>query len=148
MQAIARATALIIMSPSAELVCVPPDDVFTIWPFVKPQIIQAMRRGGLSGFGPVERGLLANHSLLWLAVRDCKILASAITQIEVTEWRKACVIVACSGKDMDDWLPLIAGIERFARIEQCNCMRILGRKGWIRKLKDYKVAKVVMEKEL
>ena len=37
------------------------------------------------------------------------------------------------------WLHLLDGIEAFARAEGCDAMRIIGRKGWARVLKDYRV---------
>jgi hypothetical protein len=62
--------------------------------------------------------------------------------------RKVCVIIACGGIDMPRWLPLIEGIEKYARAEGCAAVRIVGRKGWARVLPDYRVHRVVLERKL
>ena len=134
--------------PSAELFCVPEADVYKFWPLVSFHVRQAMKRGGISSFDAVEHAVLAGRNLLWLAADDDRIQAVAITEINKTEWRKLCLIVACGGADMDNWLPLISGIEKYARTQGCAAMQIMGRKGWMRKLKDYRTTKIVLEKEL
>jgi hypothetical protein len=53
--------------------------------------------------------------------------------------------------DCDDrrqWLPLIAGLEAYARAEGCAAMRIYGRRGWLKLLPDYRTSRVLLEKEL
>jgi hypothetical protein len=37
-------------------------------------------------------------------------------------------------------------LERYATAQGCNGMRIYGRKGWARKLPDYKMTHVLLEK--
>lgn len=132
----------------AELVCVPPQDVFRIWPHVKPLIVKAIKRGGLNSFAPIEQNLLAERALLWVIIEDKKVLAAVVTQLEVTEWQKACVIVACGGTRMQDWLSLIKGIEKFAGAEGCDCVRLYGRKGWARMLPQYAQRHVILEKRI
>jgi hypothetical protein len=45
-------------------------------------------------------------------------------------------------------LPLLAGLERYAKSENCQTMRIFGRRGWERLLPDYAPARVLLQKEL
>ena len=52
------------------------------------------------------------------------------------------------GRDRGEWLPLLAGLERYAKSENCQAMRIFGRRGWERLLPDYKPARVLLQKEL
>jgi hypothetical protein len=164
-----------------QLVCVPPAQAAVIWPHVRELIRAAMRRGGLSSFRPVEANVLAGDALLWLAWDGAHIQAAAVTELHATEWRKACVIVACGGPSgrsrpsiareehqgvdarlrglcrqpplrramgMTAWLPLLAGIETYARAAGCACVRIMGRKGWARALPTYRTTRIVLEKEL
>lgn len=107
-----------------------------------------MRRGGLSSFRPVEASALAGEALLWLVSDGSSIQAAAVTELHATEWRKVCVIVACGGEDMCAWLPLLEGIEKYARTAGCEAVRIMGRKGWARMLASYRITRVVLEKEL
>ena len=46
------------------------------------------------------------------------------------------------------WLHLLDRHREFARAEGCDAMRIIGRKGWARVLKDYRAKRVILEKEL
>jgi hypothetical protein len=55
---------------------------------------------------------------------------------------------ACGGSNSKEWLPLLAGLERYAKAEDCKAMRIFGRRGWERLLPDYKPARILLEKEL
>ena len=158
------------MRRTPRLVCVPPDHAAAIWPHVRALILAAMKRGGLSSFRPVEANVLAGDALLWLAWDGAHIQAAAVTELHATEWRKACVIVACgapSGRScpsiaredgrqpplrramgMAAWLPLLAGIETYARAAGCASVRIMGRKGWARALPTYRTTRIVLEKEL
>ena len=123
-----------------QLVCVDPARVAELWPHVREWIRQAMRRGDVGSFAPVENSVLAGEALLWLAIcpsepspasgerlRRGIIEAAAVTELHATEWRKLCVIVACGapppprwGRVGDRWLGLIAGIEDYARAERCS----------------------------
>jgi hypothetical protein len=158
------------MRRTPRLVCVPPDRAAAIWPHVRALILAAMKRGGLSSFRPVEANVLAGDALLWLAWDGAHVQAAAVTELHATEWRKACVIVACgapSGRSrpsiaredgrqpplrramgMAAWLPLLAGIETYARAAGCASVRIMGRKGWARALPTYRTTRIVLEKEL
>lgn len=133
-----------------ELICVPPDKVAQVWRYqnIASFIREAMRRGNFGAFKPIEDAVLNGRALLWLAIDGTTVNAAAVTELITTEWRKVCMIVACGGEHMDDWLPLIAGIEKFARAENCAAVQIVGRKGWLRKLQDYRTTSIVLEKEL
>lgn len=136
------------MPRSAELACVDPALVSQIWPHVSHLIRRAMERADLGLFTPVERDVLAGHALLWIATDGTHIEAAAVTQLERTETRKLCTIVACGGSAMRDWLHLIGQIEEFARAESCDATRIIGRKGWTRMLTEYRATRVILEKAL
>jgi hypothetical protein len=138
--------------PSAELVCVDPKRVHEIWPAIAPLLRRATARTGLSAFADIERDVLAGHALLWLAVSGegsaLAIDAAASTCLQHTDTGKVCVVTACAGANMSRWLPLISGIENYARDEGCACVRIFGRRGWLRVLEGYRESYVVMDREL
>jgi hypothetical protein len=45
-------------------------------------------------------------------------------------------------------LPLIAGIEDYAKAEGCRCVRIIGRRGWARVLPGYEQTFAIIDKRL
>ena len=104
----------------------------------------------LNGERPSSRAMDGNGAV---------IKAAAVTQLSELNGARFCSIVACGaspskpaarrrGRDRDEWLPLLAGLEHYARAESCKAMRIFGRRGWERLLPDYKAARVLLEKEL
>jgi hypothetical protein len=129
---------------------VPPDRVAAVWPHVRTLIYAAMKRGDLSSFRPVEAAVLAGDALLWLAWDPGaeRIAAAAVTELHQSEWRKVCVVVACGGAGVNRWIALLDGIEAYARATGCAAVRIMGRKGWIRLLGDYRMKRIVLEKDL
>ena len=132
----------------AELVCVPPADVEKVWPIVGPMLRRAIERTGLSDFSECQSALFCGAHLLWLAIENKTIKGIATTQLVKANERKSCIIVACSGEDFREWLPLIGGIEKYATEEGCQSMRIFGRSGWSRVLDGYRSQFSILEKEL
>ena len=147
-------------SDVCHLICIPPDRAALVWPHVRTLILAAMRRGDLSGFRPVESSVLSGEALLWLAVtREDGIEAAAVTELQKTEWRKVCVVVACgapSGRRLPSspalgppqWVRLLDGIEAYAKAAGCSAVRIMGRKGWARVLASYRAKRIILEKDL
>lgn len=140
------------MPSSAELICVDPERVHEIWPLAEPLLRRAIARTSLSSFRDIQREILCGNALLWLAVEGegskIAILAAASTRLQQTDAGKVCVITACGGKDMSRWLNLIGWIEEFAGNEGCHCVRIYGRRGWLRALGGYEQRHVILDKEL
>lgn len=135
------------MSVSAELVCVPPDDVERVWPHVRERIVEAAKRGAGDIFA-IEASVLHGFDLLWLAWDGEKILAAAVTSLGIVNNEKICTIVACGGDEWTRFGHLIEGLEKFAKDEGCKRTRINGRRGWLRALKGYRETQVTIEKEI
>lgn len=136
--------------PECKLICVPPDAVAQIWPKISGLIYVAMKKGNFSAFAPVKDAVLNGNALLWLVWDGVSPNAEAavVTQLNETEWRRVCTIVACGGMRMKRWIGLIKPIEDFAKSCGCSAVRIIGRDGWSRVLTDYRPKRLVMEKEL
>lgn len=131
-----------------QLVCVDPAHIRAIWPTVGRLLKQAIVETGLSAFATVERDILDGISLLWVAWNGTAIEAAASTSLQQTEAGKVCVITACAGAGMTRWLSLLRGIEEYAAVEGCRCVRIFGRKGWARVLDGYAETHTIIDKRL
>ncbi len=129
-------------------VCVPPSLVPQIWPHVWPLLQSVFKRTDFGTFRDLEDQVFAGHALLWLAWREPRIVAAVVTQIRITENSRVCHICACGGENAGSWLHLVAAIEEYARAKGCNKIRALGRKGWLRKLPEFRPTLVVIEKDL
>ena len=136
------------MSASADLAWVKPADVAKIWPHVAHLIAGAMARGGMGRFEDVERDVLGNNAYLWVAIDGSAVLAAAVTKVTAEKDHRLCTIVACGGRDFARWGGLIEGLEGYARAENCARMEIAGRPGWLRRLRGYRLAKIVIRKDI
>jgi hypothetical protein len=132
----------------SQLICIDPARIHEFWPFVASLIKAAMLRGAITDFDEVKKAVLAARALVWIAWDGTEIKAAAVTQLNTVHGVRFCTIVACGGRERGEWLPLIAGLERYAKSENCQAMRIFGRRGWERLLPDYRPARVLLQKEL
>jgi|GEM_PF-605419 len=131
-----------------QCICIDPRKVERVWPLVAHLIRAAMRKGRISEFADVERAVLDGAQLLWVAVDRQAIWAAAVTQLSRANGEKFCTIVACGGRERARWLPLKAELETFAKAEGCAAIRIHGRRGWAREFPDYRLTRILLEKEL
>ena len=123
-------------------ICVDPDEIDKYWPSVS-----ALIESALSGFPTLEKietDLSYGLNLLWLAVEGEETRGVAVTGLV----GDACEIIAAAGTHVDTWLHLITDIERYARAEECSRVRIIGRKGWLRMLPEYKQTNIILERPL
>ena len=131
----------------AELLCVDPAQVGHFWPHVEPLLRPAIEDVGLSDFADIEAEILEGRALVWLAWNG-QIAAAASTSICRVGEDRICILTACGGHGIDDWLSLLGKIEEYAKLEGCKAMRIYGRDGWLRALDGYRKKAIVIEKEL
>jgi hypothetical protein len=131
-----------------QCICIDPAHVERVWPLVSHLIRAAMRKGRISEFADVERAVRDGLQLLWVAADRQAIWAAAVTQLSSANGEKFCTIVACGGRARARWLPLKAELETFAKAEGCAAIRIHGRRGWAREFPDYRLTRILLEKEL
>jgi len=131
------------------LLCVGPQRVADILHHVRPLLESAARRSRETSVEAIEQDLAAGRALLWIAWgAERRIVAVLVTQLVRTAAGLVCVLVSCAGGEHRRWVGLLRDIERYAADEECVAMRIYGRKGWARVLKDYRTARVILEKSL
>lgn len=131
-----------------KLVCVDPERIYETWPHVEHLIRPAMIRSGEMIVLDVLRNLASKRFLMWLIWDGEEIAGSVITELADTISGRICTIVFMGGKDRRRWLHLLKEIEDYARAEHCRAMRLYGRKGWKRVLRDYSETRIVLEKDL
>jgi hypothetical protein len=127
--------------------CCPPDMVGEMWPHVRALAGLALDRTDLGSLADLDADVLSGRALLWVISGE-KIECAGVTEIHRTQHSKVCFIRAFGGKHHKKWKHLLSGIEEFARAEDCDVVRWIGRKGWARILPEYRVAGVVMERRI
>ena len=88
----------------------------------------------------------AGESQLWF-VWSGTLDGAAVTTTAPSRRGPLCIIVAAGGK-MATCLGFLDEIEKWAKSIGCAGIRIYGRKGWSRVLRDYKVTRFVYDKEI
>jgi hypothetical protein len=136
------------MSASAKLAALHPKDVPWFWPIIKGLLYAAYLRTDLSNTLDLDDDVLRGDAVVWLALADGGIDAAAVTKLVRTDRHLVAVIMAVGGVNMERWIDHLGAIEQWAKREGAHSLRILGRKGWQRKLKGYRVSNVVLERSL
>jgi hypothetical protein len=134
------------MDLPARAICVDPTIVRAVWPRVEAMLAPALRDD--DEFRAVAARVRDGSNLLWLASDGAEILAAVVTELYDEGGRKFCGIVACGGSEMARWGFLIGRLEQYARDEACHAVRINGRIGWARVFPEYRVKRVILEKEV
>src|SRR6187551_2208994 len=117
-----------------QAICVDPQMVGRVWFRVRGLIAAALARGsGDTKIEEIEKDLASGLMLLWLGVDGIESISAGITQLT----DGVCTLVAYGGRRED-----------YARDEGCKKVRVLGRKGWARVLKDYSQPYIILEREL
>jgi hypothetical protein len=125
--------------------CCPPEMAGNLWPHVRPMVGSALDRTDLGALSDLDTDVLSGRALLWVVASD-KIEGAGVTRLEITQHSKVCFIVAFGGKGPSQGL--LTTIENYAKAEGCDCVRWVGRRGWKRKLPEYKEIGVVMERKV
>ena len=131
-----------------ELVCVDPARIHEIWLHVRELLRTASERTALSAFAEIEADILSGRSLVWIVWNGRTIEAASATALINSDIGKVCVITLCAGRGMQRWLKLIERLEAYAKDEGCTCIRIFGRRGWLRVLEGYESKHIVIDRRL
>jgi len=131
-----------------ELSCCDPQQAAAALPLAEPLLRSALAHTGIGDYRDIENGILAGEQLLWLALSGRDTLAAASTQLQSSAVGKICVITACGGRAIREWLHLIEKIESYATAEGCERVRYFGRRGWLRELEGYSQVGVIADKPL
>lgn len=130
----------------ADLIQIPLEEVHEVWPLAEGFIVAAARFGEYSA-EELRDEAEGGTAQLWLAWSDhCE--AAAITRVIPTPLGDVCVIVALGGTNMGRWFGLLDDLEERAKGIGCSIMRVFGRRGWERKLSDYQLSRVILDKRL
>ena len=128
-----------------------PVTVHIVWPFLRDKARKACEKVGVSKFEDLERNTLDGTDMAWV-VRDGQAIYGLVTTVRFED---ACEITQCLGVSLHAYKfrEHLKTIERHARKDGLKVMRLYGRKGWKRILKDYQVMQehknyIVLERPL
>ena len=126
-----------------------PEDVSGIWVDVCPILSRAVLRENDITPEFILDCLINKKMQLWLGHEDYKIVYAGITQIvNYQTGRKSAQITYLAGERMDEWTDHIKVIEDWALYIGCDRLEIIGRKGFAKMHKDYRVKHITLTKDL
>lgn len=117
-------------------------DVPHVWQRVRPMIEKAVAySAGKYLADDFYDPLLRGDMQLWVNEHS-----AAMTEILNYPHRRICNIVACGGGDLGSLARDLEIIEAWARHRGCQGMRIEGRPGWQRILRNYNSSNIILER--
>ena len=127
-----------------------PQQLEAVWPMVRPlmeEVAESYR--GKQTVETLTSEILRGEVELWVVVEGNEILAIIGTQLcEEPSGMKTLFIKYADGRQMHKWLGMIDEFEAYARANGCEYVEMIARKGWTKRLKDYKMTHVLLEKRL
>lgn len=126
------------------------DKILDYWPHLKPFIAQILERDKRNSMEGYYTRLLEGRMQIWAAVEGNKPIAIMITEIHTFDRMKVCMLTACVGTGMGDWIDAMKIVEDWARSVGCQQIEPIARQGWARALKPYgfELTHVVLTKDL
>lgn len=125
------------------------EDVPAFWPLVEGFIAAACDYAdGDTDIEHERDGVHAGDKRLWVAHDGVSVLAAVTTEILDMPRQRICLILMAGGHPQVPWSWVAAQIEEYAAAQGCSRSRVIGRRGWERKLPDYRIVAVIFSKEL
>lgn len=128
---------------------IPADKIDSVLPLVEAQIRSVCQRSrGLIEFKSTIAAFKDDALQLWI-VWNGGVMAVGATELSTcASGLKICTIRFLTGENSLDWLHTVADLEAWAKHQGCD--RVVGymRKGWAKRLSDYKLSHVYLEKDL
>jgi len=128
---------------------IPPALLESVWPHVVDKIAGVVERSdGRWTIEDIAGRLLQQQWQLWV-VWDGTWRAVLATELcREASGLQVARIVFTTGSGADRWTHLIADIETWAKDQGASKLEMMARKGWARRLPEYKMSHVLLEKDL
>lgn len=139
-----------IRKAESKLACYTKEQVPFVWDRVKDHIQRALDRGSNYTLEDIYDNLLFGDMQLWVwQSDDCRaeIYAALVTTIQTRKNVTFCLFLALGGSKLDEWIEFLPIVERWAKENDCDEMRIYGRIGWARHI-GYDIEYTKMTKRL
>tara|TARA_R110002167_G_scaffold50981_4_gene147936 strand:- start:542 stop:1012 length:471 start_codon:yes stop_codon:yes gene_type:complete len=140
------------LSSDSQISYVPPKDVGLIWKQIKPLLLKPLE---IDGFAYMPKdifdSLLKKKMQLWISwnVKQNNVEAAIVTEIIDYPRLRSCRYFLAGGTNMKSWFnPIKEQIEQWAKLNKCQRIELVGRKGWVKWLRDYKQKHIILMKDL
>lgn len=111
------------------------DDFDAAWRTAEPLLERSLPYSTTGTLDELKEDFYNRRRLLWLIGEDDTIYAACMSS--VTE-DGTLMIENCGGESVDKWLPEVwKTFQRYAELSDLNQLKIVGRKGWLKLLRQY-----------
>jgi hypothetical protein len=138
------------MSTLSPLICVPPDQIDAVWPYVLGYLRAAYLACDDNMPENLQKWLKDKDGLLWIYTTGGRVLAAMVTSIERRPSGPVLRLGATGGIQLERWRDCQRRIIEYARAEGCVKIVVEGRPGWAKALREYgyTTQRVILEKVL
>ena len=140
-----------IQSSDSQISYVPPQDVGLIWKQIEPLLLKPLE---IDGFAYMPKdifdSILKKKMQLWISWNGKTNVVEAAIVTEIIDYPRlrSCRYFLAGGTNMKSWFnPMKEQIELWAIQNNCQRIELVGRKGWVKWLKDYKQKHIILMKE-
>lgn len=133
---------------SVDLVPISPEDAPFYWVLAKDNIQSVIDRFEYEDIEDLYDDVLNAHRQLWLVFKDGEVVASVLTAIKEYHGKRYGVLTHAGGRGAEEWARIVNPIGEYFKSEGCQTFQIVGRRGWMKYLPDFKSEKVILEKKL
>jgi hypothetical protein len=132
------------------LYLIPQPAVREVWGLAAPYLDKAEKRGGaMQTVAEWREDCAAGRKQLWFVWADERCDGAGVTYLTETPEGKTCVIDGFAARDgYKAWKASMPTLEAWAFTQGCQRVRVYGRVGWMKALKDYALKGVILDKEL
>jgi hypothetical protein len=129
--------------------CLGPEQIDNLWPEYGHHLERLEQETQLMFADAIREDLKRSDKQLWGFQDGNTVTGVALTRISETPNGKLCEVIGACGSDACNGIDaVLMSIERWASDIGCTRVRFGGRRGWIRRLKTYRQAGIILEKEL
>ncbi len=123
-------------------------EVDELWDKIEPHLKRFERETQTTTAETIRAQALRNDAQIWGFQRGPDVLGVCVTKVYKHDNGLYCTVWAVVG-ELDDIIDDgLAMIERWAQSNGCVAIELIGRKGWLRRLPQYRQRAVVLEKDL
>jgi len=134
------------ISTSVKCLPVQAEDAKYAWPLVSHFIQMALDESSDRFELADVLKLIEEKKAQLFIFKDAEILGAGVTTIESSGSHKWLRIMWIGGKDWELWAHYLDSVEQWAKSLGCERVVVYGRRGWEKRLKDYRRTAVILEK--
>lgn len=123
----------------AELMSIPIEHLPMMWEALAPLLQKGVdRSNGEISLDELYRDAMKGEYQIWVMAAGVEIKSALATRLMLFgTGKKVCNLMIAGGEELEEWKDQIEAFEDWARAENCDELRIIGRAGWGRHMKKF-----------